>query len=104
MVNPFRTFWKAHTMAVFLVTYDLNEEGAERPDITGFLRDHFDFWAELSESSYAIAADIPANTIFKIFEPLLDENDQLYVIPLEWPYAGRGPQQVNDWLESFLTP
>lgn len=32
----------------------------------------------------------------------LDDDDNLYVISLRRPYYGRGPQDVNDWLERRL--
>lgn len=89
-------------MAVFLITYDLNQE-ADRPDITGLLRDTFDEWARLSESSYAVESALDAGDIYSIFEPVLDSNDQLYVIQLKLPFSGLGPQEVNDWLQQRLT-
>lgn len=89
-------------MAVFLVTYDLNNE-VSRPKIVKHLKDKFGTWARLSESSYAIKTDLSADDVFAHFRPMLDGDDQLYVITLKRPYSGRGPQDVNDWLANNLT-
>lgn len=93
---------KAIPMAVFLVTYDLNNEDV-RPKIVKHLKAAFGTWARLSESSYAIKTDGSASDVFRHFEPLLDGDDQLYVISLKKPYAGQGSSQVNDWLANNLT-
>lgn len=87
-------------MAVYLVTYDLNQE-AKRPDIVGAIRD-YEIWARLSESSYAIDTPETAEEIFDGFLPMLDQNDNLYVIELGLPFAGLGPDQVNEWLTERL--
>ncbi len=87
-------------MAVFLITYDLNRE-AVRPNITGAIDKNFN-WARLSESSYVVnGAD--AETIYAKLKPMIDDNDNLYVIPLRKPYSGFGPKKVNDWLDENLT-
>ncbi|NBE08119.1 hypothetical protein [Paragemmobacter ruber] len=88
-------------MAVFLVTYDLNRE-VIRPNITKIIRDGFDGFAMLSESSYAIATDLDADDVFAKFSKVLDDNDQLYVITLSKPYYGQGSEQVNKWLDDNL--
>ena len=89
-------------MAVFIVTYDLNKE-ANRPKIVPKIKDISGVWAKLSESSYAVATDKSAGDVFNFLKPLLDDNDQLYVITLKKPYAGRGSKEVNDWLENNPT-
>lgn len=35
-------------------------------------------------------------------EPILDEDDTLYVITLARPYIGLGSEEVNEWLETEL--
>lgn len=88
-------------MSVFIVAYDLNKE-TKRPQITKALKGEFGTWAMLSESSYAVSTDKTASQVYKVFEPLLDGNDQLYVITLRKPWAGFGPPSVNDWLDAEL--
>lgn len=89
-------------MAVLLVTYDLNRE-VNRPNITKKLKKGFPTWAKLSESSYAIATEATPDQVHAFLRPEIDENDQIYVITLKRPYSGRGPKDVNDWLEKHLT-
>lgn len=84
----------------YIVTYDLNKE-TKRPPIVDKIRE-FDGWAKLSESSYAISVDLTAVQVFKKLQPLLDGNDQLYVISIGKPYFGQGLQEVNDWLDQSL--
>lgn len=86
-------------MAVFLVTYDLNKE-AVRPNILSKIREWN--WAKLSESSYAVEA-ISAKGVYDRLKPLIDDNDNLYVIPLREPYEGWGPKHVHEWLQQKLT-
>lgn len=87
-------------MPCYIITYDLNKE-VNRPDIVGAIK-KFEGWARLSESSYAVSTNLPPNAVFAILKPLLDANDNLYVISLRKPYCGFGPRDVNEWLEKNL--
>ena len=87
-------------MPVFIATYDLNKE-AKRPPVLKTIRDTWNY-ARLSESSYAVEA-ANADEVYDRLRPLLDDNDNLFVIPLRKPYRGWGPQEVHDWLEGKLT-
>lgn len=86
-------------MAVYIVTYDLNKETV-RPKITDEVRKTG--WAKLSESSYAITTSETPQQVYDRFSKHLDGNDNFYVIMLNRPYYGRGPKDVNDWLENNL--
>ena len=86
-------------MAAFLVTYDLNKETV-RPKIVDEIRKWP--WARLSESSYAVDA-ISVDAVYNTLKPLIDDNDNLFVIPLKKPYHGWGPKEVHDWLADKLT-
>lgn len=88
-------------MAVLLVTYDLNTPGKNYEDVLKAIKNYA--WAQLSESSYAINTYDSPQQIFDKLKPLLDKNDNLYVIPLKKPYAGFGPKAVNDWLNTNLS-
>lgn len=87
-------------MAVFVVTYDLNKE-TKRPPIVAKVKS-FGTWAKLSESSYAIHTTSSPEQVYNFFKPLLDGNDNLYVITLTTPYFGQGSKVVNDWLLNNL--
>lgn len=86
-------------MATYLVTYDLNNE-VKRPPIVEKIRTFA--YAKLSESSYAISTNFTVQEVFAAFKPLLDVDDNLYVVSLKRPYTGFGPKEVNDWLEKNL--
>ena len=64
--------------------------------------DDFPDWVRLSESSYAVTANVDADQIYNHFKPLLDNNDVLYVIRLSGPPYGQGDDEVNQWLMQNL--
>jgi hypothetical protein len=90
-------------MPAFLVTYDLNKE-ISRPPIVKRIKAATGAWAKLSESSYAVGGNITATGLYNYLAPLLDGNDQLYVVQLSQPWTGRGNKAVNAWLSSWLGP
>ena len=89
-------------MATYIVTYDLNRE-TTRPPIVKKIKNVGTGWARLSESSYAIASNETPTQVFNKLKPLLDNNDNLYVITLKKPWMGFGPKDVNTWLDKNLT-
>lgn len=88
-------------MPVYVITYDLNRE-IVRPNITKAIKDAYP-WARLSESCYAVSTTATSSQIYNKLKPLIDENDNIYVIPLKKPHTGFGPKDVNDWLDRNLT-
>ena len=88
-------------MATYLVTYDLNNETV-RPKITNHIYEYYGY-ARLSVSSYAVEADKSAEAVFADFRKFLDNDDQLYVIPLGRPFAGHGEEEINAWLDQNLS-
>lgn len=89
-------------MPAYIITYDLNRE-ITRPPLLKQIKDSYPSWAKLSESSYAVSTHETAAQIFDRLKPLIDANDNLYIIPLKKPWAGYGPKEVNEWLDSALT-
>jgi len=89
-------------MSVLLVTYDLNRE-ANRPNITKKIRETGTSWAMLSESSYAIETSRTPDDVYSALKPLIDSNDNIYIITLKKPWTGFGTKEVNDWLANKLT-
>ena len=89
-------------MSAFIVTYDLNRETV-RPKIVQAIKDAVAKWAKLSESSYAVTTSLTAEGLYDKLTPLLDSNDQIYIITLKKPWYGFGPKRVNDWLDENLS-
>lgn len=87
-------------MAVFIVTYDLNKE-LRRPPIVAEVKKS-PGWARLSESSYAISTAETPDQVFKRFKPLLDDNDDFFVITLKKPFQSWASKEINDWLTNHL--
>lgn len=96
-----RNYTKGETMAVLLITYDLQKPGQDYSELLSKIKSYT--WVRLSESSYAIRTDSTPSTVFDYLKPYLDSNDNLYVITLKQPYAGYGPKEVNSWLNNNLT-
>ena len=90
------------SMAILLVTYDLNREG-QRPNIVDAVKNVGTSWARLSESSYAIETIKTPEQVYAELSKLIDDNDYLFVITLKRPYFGYGPKDVIDWLDKRLT-
>jgi CRISPR/Cas system-associated endoribonuclease Cas2 len=90
---------KTHMTA--LITYDLNKE-TTRPKIVKAIKEKYPTWAKLSESSYAVSTAATPKQIFDSLAGLLDSNDQLFVITLENPWWGIGPDDVTRWLRDNL--
>lgn len=88
-------------MPALLVTYDLHDE-ASRPKIVDAIR-AIGSCIRLSESSYAVSTFLTPTQVYTRLKPLLDRNDNLYVIALRRPIDGAGPAGVNKWLSVHLT-
>lgn len=88
-------------MATLIIAYDLNNE-VRRPPIVEKIKQTFNSWALLSESSYAVRTDITPQQVYQILQPLLDADDGLYVITLTRPWWGQGSKEVVEWLRSGL--
>lgn len=88
-------------MACYLITYDLNKE-TKRPPIVERIKQISHSWAKLSESSYAINHPGTPNDIYQRLEPLIDDNDQLLIIPMHQPYQGFHAKEVHEWLRTNL--
>ncbi len=89
-------------MPVYVVAYDLNNEGSKRPNILAEVRKTPN--ARLSESSYAIATRETVTNVHLRFAKHLDADDTFYVISLSAPWTGWGPQTANDFLIRALGP
>lgn len=88
-------------MTVLLIAYDLNKE-FNRPPIVAEIKKKWPTWARLSESSYAIKTQQSPEEVYKALNHMLDSNDELYVVRLNFPYWGtRG--EVNQWLGKNLS-
>lgn len=88
-------------MYVYLITYDLNSPGQKHAQVLEKIK-AYGTYAPLSESSYAIATESSASTVYQAFKPLIDDNDRLLVIPMHQPYDGYHRKDVIEWLSKLL--
>ena len=88
-------------MSVYLITYDLNSPGQKHSKVLEKIKS-YGTYCPLSESSYAIVTNSSAKAVYDAFEPLIDENDRLLVIPMHQPYYGFHRKDVIDWLSKHL--
>ncbi|MDQ3656542.1 MAG: hypothetical protein M3457_15890 [Chloroflexota bacterium] len=89
-------------MATYIVAFDLNRE-INRPRIIDAIREQFDSRAKLNESSYAISTSLDPEAVRDGLLEVIDDRDNLYVIPLANPWSGLGPVAVTDWLLREIT-
>lgn len=87
-------------MSALLVAYDLNAPGQKHTELLKKIKEFP--WAKISESAYAIGTQQTASQVYKTLKPIIDDNDNLFVIPLHKPYDGWGPKDVHEWLGNHL--
>jgi len=83
-------------MPVLLVTYDLYQPGQNYPRLIRAIKKYP--WARLSETSFAVHTSDGPQEVLEFLRPYISESTNLYVLTLSKPYAGFGPESVNDWL------
>ena len=87
---------------VLLITYDVSDDD-KRIELLD------EIWAlgtcrRLSESSYAVKTTLRVGFIWKKLKPIIDDDDNLYVIRLRRPVIGQGSPNHLQWLRSNLSP
>lgn len=86
-------------MAVLIVIYDLSPTGASYYPLVSAIKKYP--WARLTTTSYAISTGLTPETVFAQLQPFVDSSSNLYVMTARKPFAGYGPQGVNDWLQQI---
>lgn len=84
-------------MAVLIVVFDYSPTGASHYPMIRAIKKYS--WVKLTETSYAISTDLPPQTVFAQLRALMESTCNLYVMTSRKPFAGYGPQSVNDWLQ-----
>lgn len=86
-------------MAVLIIVYDFSPGAMPHDDLVSAIQKYP--WAKLSANSYAISTELTPQTVFKQLRPLIDSTCNLYVITARKPFAGYGPEAVNQWLQKI---
>lgn len=94
-------------MSILLVTYDLNQEGANynatRRAVMDFIELH-DF-VRVSESAYAVETDSAPREVYDLLEPHLDADDDFVVFSLRPPFYGQlADDAAAAWLDAKVIP
>jgi len=84
-------------MAVLIVVFDYSSTGASHYAMIRAIKKYP--WAKLTESSYAISTDLAPEVVLAQLRSLMESASNLYVLTSRKPFAGFGPQSVNDWLQ-----
>lgn len=84
-------------MAVLIVLFDYSPTGASHYPMIRAIKKYP--WAKLTETSYAISTDLAPHAVFNQLRSLMESTSNLYVLTHRKPFAGYGPQSVNDWLQ-----
>ena len=84
-------------MAVLIVLFDYSPSGASHYSMIRGIKKYR--WVKLTDTSYAIATDLTPEAVFTQLRGLMESAANLYVMTSRKPFAGYGPQSVNDWLQ-----
>jgi hypothetical protein len=84
-------------MAVLIVIFDYSPAGASHYSMIRAIKKYP--WAKLTDTSYAISTELTPQTVFTQLRSLMESACNLYVMTSRKPFAGFGPQSVNDWLQ-----
>lgn len=88
-------------MAVMMITFELNTPGQDYSPIFEFIR-NMNVWAKITDSCYAVSTHLSPQELLVELRPHLTRNDSLYVLTLQGPWIGFGPDDVNEWLRERL--
>lgn len=88
-------------MAVMMITLQLNTPGQDYSPIFDFIR-NMNVWAKITDSCYAVSTHLSPQELLVELRPHLTRNDSLYVLTLQGPWIGFGPDDVNEWLRERL--
>lgn len=84
-------------MAVLIVLFDYSPSGASHYPMIRAIKKYP--WVKLTDTSYAISTDLTPEAVFTQLRSLMESAANLYVMTSRKPFAGYGPQSVNDWLQ-----
>ena len=84
-------------MAVLIVLFDFSPTGASHYAMIRAIKKYP--WAKLTDTSYAISTDLPPQAVFNQLRGLMESTSNLYVMSSRKPFAGYGPESVNEWLQ-----
>lgn len=85
-------------MFVYIVTYDLNKPGQRYKDVYAYVKQYAHEHA--GTSAWVIQTDKSAEAIRIDLEKVTDQNDTFYIFQLLGTWNGRGPPNVNQWLQT----
>ncbi|SMP64833.1 hypothetical protein [Noviherbaspirillum suwonense] len=84
-------------MAVLIIIFDYSPTGASHYPMIRAIKNYP--WAKLTNTSYAISTDLTPQAVFTQLRSLMESSCNLYVITSRKPFAGYGPESVNEWMQ-----
>lgn len=88
-------------MPVLLVLHQIRDE-KKRTKIHDIIKGRNPISVRLTDSALAIhTGSLPVH-VYDLIKDHLDDEDQLYVLPLSRPYTGYGPRAATEWLSNYL--
>jgi hypothetical protein len=84
-------------MAVLMIVFDYGPAGTSHYSMIRAIKKYP--WTKLTDTSYAISTDLAPQAILTQLRSLMESASNLYVMTSRKPFAGYGPQSVNDWLQ-----
>jgi hypothetical protein len=87
-------------MPALLITYDSKNQWLDYGRLIRAIKSYP--WVRLTDYCYAITTKESPQAVFDKLRAILDDSANLYVLALKKPFAGFGPETVNDWLKKNL--
>ena len=76
-------------MAVFMITYDLNNSGKNYEDVIKAIKEaSTGAWCTYWKSTYLIKSNLTANQVSEKITPFLDNDDRMIVVQAQKSYQG----------------
>jgi len=85
---------------VILITYDLNKPGKDYSKLHEAIKNISGIWWHDLTSVWLVETHFSAKQVSERLLPLIDTNDEIFVIRVFGDYSGWLPQRAWDWLRS----
>ncbi len=82
---------------ILLITYDLNKPGQDYPGLYEALKSSGWWWHHL-DSTWIVKTNDSPKSWYEKLAPILDKNDNVFIIELKKHYFGCLPKEAWDWL------
>jgi len=88
-------------MAVYLISFEVENPEETQAPLENTIRSLGD-WGRLSPNGYIVHSFETQQAVYDTLAEKTGPQDTLYVLPLRRPWIGKGPKELDQWLEEIL--